>query len=66
MDEENGRFGTFGKQDTWLTALKQPGIDVIPTYDSIFCDFCQFLAVKLAFFSKTNVVIKYLQKLAVF
>jgi hypothetical protein len=38
------------------------GVDVMIT---IFCDFCQFSAKKLAFFSKTNVMIKFLQKLAV-
>jgi hypothetical protein len=38
------------------------GVDVMIT---IFCDFCQFSAKKLAFFSKTNVMIKTLQKLAV-
>jgi hypothetical protein len=32
---------------------------------TIFCDFCQFPAKKLAFFSKTNVMIKFSQKLAV-
>jgi hypothetical protein len=31
---------------------------------TIFCDFGQFSAKKLAFFSKTNVRIKFLQKLA--
>jgi hypothetical protein len=31
---------------------------------TIFCDFRQFTAKKLAFFSKTNVLIKVLQKLA--
>jgi hypothetical protein len=31
---------------------------------TIFCDFCQFSAKKLAFFSKTNVMIKFWQKLA--
>jgi hypothetical protein len=30
---------------------------------TIFCDFCQFSAKKLAFFSKTNVMIKIFQKL---
>jgi hypothetical protein len=33
---------------------------------TIFCDFCQFLANKLAFFSKTNVMIKILHCLALF
>jgi hypothetical protein len=32
-----------------------PGVDVVIT---IFCDFCQFSVKKLAFFSKTNVMIK--------
>jgi hypothetical protein len=32
---------------------------------TIFCDFGQFLAKKLAFFSLANVLIKILQKLAV-
>jgi hypothetical protein len=31
-----------------------PGVDVMIT---IFCDFCQFSEKKLAFFSKTNVMI---------
>jgi hypothetical protein len=35
-----------------------PGVDVMIT---IFCDFCHFLAKKLAFFSKTNVMIKFLE-----
>jgi hypothetical protein len=37
------------------------GVDVMIT---IFCDFRQFLAKKLAFFSKTNVMIKILHNLA--
>jgi hypothetical protein len=41
----------------------QSGVDVMVT---IFCDFCQFLANKLAFFSKTNVMIKILHNLALF
>jgi hypothetical protein len=32
---------------------------------TIFCNFCQISAEKLAFFSKTNVMITFLQKLAV-
>jgi hypothetical protein len=40
-----------------------PGVDVMII---IFGDFCQFSAKKLAFFSKTNVMINFfLQKLAV-
>jgi hypothetical protein len=40
-----------------------PGVDVMIT---IFCDFCQFSAKKLAFFSKTNVMIQFLHNLALF
>jgi hypothetical protein len=40
-----------------------PGVDVMIT---IFCDFRQFSAKKLAFFSKTNVMIKVLHNLALF
>jgi hypothetical protein len=32
------------------------GVDVMIT---VFCDFCQFLAEKMAFFSKTNVMINF-------
>jgi uncharacterized Fe-S radical SAM superfamily protein PflX len=39
------------------------GIDVMIT---IFCDFCQISAKKMAFFSKTNVMIKILDNLALF
>jgi hypothetical protein len=38
------------------------GVDVMIT---IFCDFRQFSAKKLAFFSKTNVKINFLQKIVV-
>jgi hypothetical protein len=40
-----------------------PGVVIMIT---IFCDFCQFSAKKLAFFSKTNVMIKILHNLALF
>jgi hypothetical protein len=40
--------------------LPKPGVDVMITN---FCDFCQFSAKKLAFFSKTNVMINDLKKL---
>jgi hypothetical protein len=40
-----------------------PGVDVMIT---IFGDFRQFLAKKLAFFSKTNVMIKIFHNLALF
>jgi hypothetical protein len=39
-----------------------PGVDVMSTF---FCDFRQFSVKKLEFFSKTNVMIKFLKKLAV-
>jgi hypothetical protein len=42
--------------------IETSGVDVMIT---IFCDFRQFSAKKLAFFSKINVMIKFLQKLAV-
>jgi hypothetical protein len=41
----------------------QPGVDVMITF---FCDFCQFSAKKIAFFSKTNVMIHFLHNLALF
>jgi hypothetical protein len=40
-----------------------PGVDDMIT---IFCDFRQFSAKKMAFFSKTNVMIKFLNTLALF
>jgi hypothetical protein len=42
---------------------KTSGVDVMST---IFGDFRQFLAKKLAFFSKTDVMIKFLNNLALF
>jgi hypothetical protein len=35
---------------------------VVVVMITIFCDFCQFRATKLALFSKTNVMIKFLEK----
>jgi hypothetical protein len=46
-----------------LEKYQEPGTDVMIT---IFCDFRQFSAKKLAFFSKTNVMIKCLHNLALF
>jgi hypothetical protein len=43
--------------------INSAGVDVMIT---IFCDFWQFSANKLAFFSKTNVMIKILDNLALF
>jgi hypothetical protein len=39
--------------------INLPGVDVMIT---IFCDFCQFSAKKLAFFSKTNLMINFFSK----
>jgi hypothetical protein len=41
----------------------EPGVDVMIT---IFCDFSQFSAKKLAFFSETNVMINFFQNLVLF
>jgi hypothetical protein len=41
----------------------QAGVDVMIT---IFCDFSQFFAKKLAFFTNINVMIKFLLNLALF
>jgi hypothetical protein len=62
-----GEFSPLG----WLFTLSgyfwkydgRSGVDFMIT---IFCDFRQFLAKKLAFFSKTNVIIKILHNLALF
>jgi hypothetical protein len=58
------RFGTLYREKKLATlqnTISAPGIDVMIT---IFCDFRQFSAKKLAFFSKTNVMIKILHILA--
>jgi hypothetical protein len=55
---DRARFGAILSK-TYLA----PGVDVMIT---IFCDFRQFSAKKLAFFSKTNVMIKILHNLALF
>jgi hypothetical protein len=39
-----------------IVGVNRPGVDVMIT---IFCDFRQFSAKKLAFFSKTNVMINF-------
>jgi hypothetical protein len=46
-----------------VVEMSQPGVDVMIT---IFCDFRQFLAKILAFFSKTYVAINFLHNLALF
>jgi hypothetical protein len=51
------------KYTIWQPCFPKPGVDVMIT---IFCDFRQFSPKKLAFFSKTNVMIKILHSLALF
>jgi hypothetical protein len=46
--------------------LQQKGAPRVDVMITIFCDFCQFSAKKLAFFSKTYVMIKSLHNLALF
>jgi hypothetical protein len=46
-----------------VLTVTQPGVDVMIT---IFCDFRQFSAKKLALFSKTNVMIKILHNICSF
>jgi hypothetical protein len=50
----------------WLLVCcsKISGNPVVDVWIKIFCDFCHFFA-KMAFFSKTNVMIKFSKKLAV-
>jgi hypothetical protein len=59
------KFGNLKTEvaKTYVEIIKIAGTDVMIT---IFCDFCQFSAKKLAFFSKTNVMIKFLNNLALF
>jgi hypothetical protein len=49
--------------DFFTNSFGHPGVEVMTT---LFCDFCQFSAKKLAFFLKTNVMIKILHNLALF
>jgi hypothetical protein len=51
------------REEKKAASLLLPGVDVMIT---IFCDFRRFSAKKLAFFSKTNVMIKILHNLALF
>jgi hypothetical protein len=46
-----------------VVELDLPGVDVMIT---IFCDFCQFSAKKMAFFLNTNVMINFFQNLALY
>jgi hypothetical protein len=54
-------FETLSTRSKYFT--ETPGVDIMIT---IFCNFRQFLAKKVAFFSKTNVMIKSLHNLALF
>jgi hypothetical protein len=55
------QFQIPGADSVWDST---PGVDVMIT---IFCDFCQISAKKLAFFSKTPILwSQFLQKLALF
>jgi hypothetical protein len=47
----------------FFVCVRQLGVDVMII---IFCDFWQFSAKKLAFFSKTNVMINFFHNLALF
>jgi hypothetical protein len=53
------------QEGSWINVINEymPGIDVMI---NIFSDFRQFSAKKMAFFSKTNVMIKFLHNLAFF
>jgi hypothetical protein len=57
------RFQKRHFNDMYIRSGVPPGVDVMIT---IFCDFRPFSAKKLAFFSKTNVMIKILHILALF
>jgi hypothetical protein len=57
----SARAGTAGQPSG--TQAGWPGVDVTII---IFCDFWQFSAKKMAFFSKNNVMIKILHNLALF
>jgi hypothetical protein len=54
--EKNAGTRALQQVDTLFNLKKsKPGVDVMIT---IFCDFCLFYAKIMAFFSKTNVMIK--------
>jgi hypothetical protein len=54
---------TDAKNGSIFACLCEPGVYVMIT---IFCDFSQFSAEKLAFFLNTNVMINFFQNLALF
>jgi hypothetical protein len=63
----------FALQDQPESGFKVGGCKFVQTQEAgvgvmitIFCDFCQFSAKNLAFFSKTNVMIQFLHNLALF
>jgi hypothetical protein len=59
--KKNGFWPFLG--DFFSNSSGHPGVDVMIT---IFCDFRQFFRRKLAFFSKTNVLISFFHNLALF
>jgi hypothetical protein len=56
-------FAEFFGENILKIITSVPGVEVMIT---IFCDFCQFSAKKLAFFLNTNVMINFFQNLALF
>jgi hypothetical protein len=55
-------FAEFFGENILKIITSVPGVEVMIT---IFCDFCQFSAKKLAFSQKNNAMMKFLQKLVV-
>jgi hypothetical protein len=53
------KFAGFLNTKFMIHFFNKPGVDVMIT---IICDFCQFSAKKLAFFSKANVMITIFSK----
>jgi hypothetical protein len=54
---------SFSNIEKYQTVKPRPGFDAMTT---IFCDFQTIFGKKLAFFSRTNVMIKLLHNLALF
>jgi hypothetical protein len=64
LSVEEDKYSKKGnEQERGNTKRDREGLDVMI---AIFCDFRQFSAKKLAFFSKANVTIKILHNLALF
>jgi hypothetical protein len=53
----SAKNGVFSKANVMLQSARQAGVDVMIT---MFCYICQFSAKKIAFFSKTNVMLIFL------